>query len=671
MDQSFLSKLNPPQREAAEHVNGPLLVFAGAGSGKTRVITYRIANLVANHSIQPENILAVTFTKKAAEEMKSRIGDVFKTLRLDGSRLPTIGTFHSICANILRKEAGAAGLGINFSIYDSDDSESLVKELMLAADLDIKQFKPSLIHSMIGSAKNDLITPESYLLHNSGFIEDIVGSIYPKYQEQLSTLNAVDFSDLLMKTVLMLEKHPEVLKKYQNQFKYVLVDEYQDTNKVQYRLIQLITKDHTNLCVVGDDDQSIYKWRGADIKNIISFEKDFDNVKVVKLEQNYRSTKNIITAAVAVIKRNSERVDKSLWTDKEEGEPITVYQARDEKEEALYIVDEARTLSSKGVPLGDMAVLYRTNYQSRVIEEALLQTGVPYKLVGGFRFYDRKEIKDLLGYLRFIHNPKDDVSLYRIMNIPNRKMGPKSLADLVKLAKESSLSTGEFLILANILMNKRDIDATAHSFSEEDIKQVDSLIDRAGKFLSVISLFGDLYLSAGSMNVLEIIENVIAKVRYIEFIDDGSDAGTSRKENVQELKNVASTYAERESENSLHTFLLDINLIEQEQEKNKKEGSEGAITLMTLHSAKGLEFPFVFMPGVEEGILPHSRTFTEPLELEEERRLCYVGITRAQKKLWMTFTEGRSKLGGFEAQIPSRFLGEIPQDICEYYSYTY
>jgi DNA helicase-2/ATP-dependent DNA helicase PcrA len=667
----FLDQLNPEQKRAVEHSSGPLLVFAGAGSGKTRVITYRIANLIATHNIYPDNILAVTFTKKASEEMKERITSIFGELGFNTDILPTIGTFHSICAQILRSEGEVAGLGSNFSIYDSDDSEGVIKELMLADDIDIKQFKPKMIYSMIGSAKNDMISSKDYGLHYSGFIEDIVAEIYPKYQEHLENLNAVDFTDLLYRTVLLMGDNPEVLKRYQELYKYILVDEYQDTNKVQYKLITSLSQQHQNLCVVGDDDQSIYKWRGADIKNIISFEKDFNDVTVVKLEQNYRSTNNIITAAVAVIKRNNERVDKSLWTEKGSGDPITVYQARDEKDESIYIANEVTAMRQKGYNLGDMAVLYRTNYQSRVIEEAMIQKGIPYKLVGGFRFYERKEIKDILSYLRFINNPKDDVSLFRILNVPARKMGPKSIASLVKLARSLNLSSGNFLILSHILLNLPDVNPLDHGFDEANVKSFDGIYDEVGKFSTLINLFGGLYISSYEKDVVEMINEVLAKTKYIEFMDDGTDAANSRKENIQELKNVASTFVNKNAEKSLSMFLQNIALIEQEQEKNKKDISDGSITLMTLHSSKGLEFPIVFMPGVEEGILPHSRTFTDPTELEEERRLCYVGITRAKEKLWMSFADGRSKMGGFEEQIPSRFLGEIPQDLCEYYSYSY
>lgn len=663
----FFTHLNPEQKKAVEHVDGPLLVFAGAGSGKTRVITYRIANLIANHGVNADKILAVTFTKKAAEEMNERIRTIFDQLGFDYSVRPMIGTFHSICARFLRSEASKVDLSPNFSIYDSDDSENLVKELMLQANIDIKQFKPRVIQSMIGSAKNDMVGPNEYSLHYVGYVEDIVAQIYPDYQKQLIEMNAVDFSDLLYKTVEMFDKNKDIRDRYQEKFDQILVDEYQDTNKVQYKLIRHLSDGHQNLCVVGDDDQSIYKWRGADIKNIISFEKDFKKVTTVKLEQNYRSTANIIHAAVSVIQKNNERIDKSLWTSQEQGSPITVYQARDEKGEAQFVVDEISTLQRKGFKLGDIAILYRTNYQSRVLEEALLQNGVRYQLIGGFRFYDRREIKDLLSYLRVFNNLKDDMSLYRIINVPSRKMGPKSVANLVKVAREAGVSLGQLLVISYALDTGR-VDELR--FDQVAIDAVDKHLSEVMKNANVVDIFGSLYFFSLENDVLTLIDKVIDRVKYLDHVDDGSDAGYSRRENVQELRTVASSYAQREGDKSLNVFLQDIALIEQAQEESNKDLSEGAITLMTLHSSKGLEFPAVFIVGMEEGLLPHSRTFTEPQELEEERRLCYVGITRAKERLWLTFAESRSSMGGYTDQMPSRFLAEIPQDICEYYSWN-
>lgn len=432
---NILEGLNPQQKKAVMCTEGPLLVFAGAGSGKTKVITNRIAYLVTEKQVKPNNILAVTFTKKAAGEMQERVTAILESLGIKDGRVPTIGTFHSIGAMMLRQNASSIGLDNNFSIYDSDDSDNMIKEIMLERDIDIKQIKPSSVSYFISTAKNDMVSPEQFPYHFSGFVEDIVSEIYPIYQKQLQSQNAVDFGDLLYLTVKLLEENEGVKEKYQNKYKYLLIDEYQDTNTVQYKFAKLLSEKHHNICVVGDDDQGIYAWRGADIKNIQSFEKDFDNVTVVKLEQNYRSTKNVIKAAVHVIQQNNSRVDKVLWTDNDDGEKISIYQALDQEDEAEYVVSNIRLIQQKGIPLKDIAILYRTNYQSRAIEEALLKSALPYKLVGGFRFYERKEIKDIISYLRFCFNPKDELSLDRIINTPPRKMDLRLLQIYTLLQK--------------------------------------------------------------------------------------------------------------------------------------------------------------------------------------------------------------------------------------------
>lgn len=661
----ILGKLNPQQKLAVEHTEGPLLVFAGAGSGKTRVITNRIAYLITQKQVSPENILAVTFTKKAAGEMQERVLQLLKELSLSSIGTPLIGTFHSIGALLLRQNAKALGLSPNFSIYDSDDSENLVKEIMIEQDIDIKQIRPQSVSYFISAAKNEMVSPEKFHNHYGGYIEDIVANIYPLYQKQLLSQNSVDFGDLLYLPVKMLSENKEILERYQENFKYILIDEYQDTNNAQYLFAKLLSDKYKNICVVGDDDQGIYGWRGADIKNIQLFEKDFDNVKVIKLEQNYRSTANVINAAVAVIKQNNLRIDKSLWTEKGEGEHITVYQARDQDDEAQYVIDEIKTLKSHGISLCDIAVLYRTNYQSRVIEETLLKSGLPYRLVGGFRFYERKEVKDILSYMRFVYNLKDELSLNRILNVPTRKVGPKSVATLYEIAKECECSLGELLVagyeVANDLGKSLSLSATTYS-------KVESMLGELSKFTSLVNLFGSIYVQSQDTDVLSTIDLILAKTKYVEWMDDGSEAAEYRKENIEELKNVAGSYVQKYGNKSLDMFLQEINLIEQEQDKNE-DGSNNYITLMTLHSSKGLEFDNVFIIGMEEGILPHSRSFTDEDELEEERRLCYVGITRAREKLYMTFADVRRSREGFNTQIPSRFLGEIPQDICEYYSW--
>ncbi len=661
----ILGKLNPQQKLAVEHTEGPLLVFAGAGSGKTRVITNRIAYLITQKQVSPENILAVTFTKKAAGEMQERVLQLLKELSLSSIGTPLIGTFHSIGALLLRQNAKALGLSPNFSIYDSDDSENLVKEIMIEQDIDIKQIRPQSVSYFISAAKNEMVSPEKFHNHYGGYIEDIVANIYPLYQKQLLSQNSVDFGDLLYLPVKMLSENKEILERYQENFKYILIDEYQDTNNAQYLFAKLLSDKYKNICVVGDDDQGIYGWRGADIKNIQLFEKDFDNVKVIKLEQNYRSTANVINAAVAVIKQNNLRIDKSLWTEKGEGEHITVYQARDQDDEAQYVIDEIKTLKSHGISLCDIAVLYRTNYQSRVIEETLLKSGLPYRLVGGFRFYERKEVKDILSYMRFVYNLKDELSLNRILNVPTRKVGPKSVATLYEIAKECECSLGELLVagyeVANDLGKSLSLSATTYS-------KVESMLGELSKFTSLVNLFGSIYVQSQDTDVLSTIDLILAKTKYVEWMDDGSEAAEYRKENIEELKNVAGSYVQKYGNKSLDMFLQEINLIEQEQDKNE-DGSNNYITLMTLHSSKGLEFDNVFIIGMEEGILPHSRSFTDEDGLEEERRLCYVGITRAREKLYMTFADVRRSREGFNTQIPSRFLGEIPQDICEYYSW--
>lgn len=667
MDQDIIfDKLNPQQKKAVMCTEGPLLVFAGAGSGKTRVITNRIAYLIVEKKINPKNILAVTFTKKAAGEMLDRVRNILGLLDQDISNMPLIGTFHSIGAILLRQNAKEVGLLNNFSIYDSDDSENLIKEIMLERKIDIKQIKPKAISYFIEKAKNELVSPEKFPLHYVGYIEDIAGEIYVDYQKQLKAQNAVDFGDLLYLTVKMLDENEKIREKYQDRYKYILIDEYQDTNNAQYMFAKLLSEKHKNICVVGDDDQGIYAWRGADIKNIQSFENDFDNVTVIKLEQNYRSTKNVIDAAVSVIQQNNLRVGKNLWTENVQGEPITIYQSRDQEEEAEYVTDNIRNIMNNTL-LKSIAVLYRTNYQSRAIEEALLKTGIPYKLVGGFRFYERKEIKDIISYLRFIYNLKDELSLDRILNIPSRKMGPKSVKELHEIAKNCNCTIGEFLIGAYAIENEQYKDVLR--INGGIINRISKYEDKFNKFDNVISVFGSLYLECKDMDVLEIIDIVLERIQYIKWFDDGTEISQMKKENINELKNVAYTYMSRFGNESLEMFLNEINLIEQEQEKNK-DGSGDYINLMTLHSSKGLEFDYVFLIGMEEGLLPHSRAFVDENELEEERRLCYVGITRAKKKLFLTFAENRQTKNGYSTQIPSRFLGEIPQDICEYFSWN-
>ena len=661
----ILGKLNQQQKIAVESTEGPLLVFAGAGSGKTRVITNRIAYLITQKGISPESILAVTFTKKAAGEMQERVISLLKELNVGNESTPLIGTFHSIGALFLRHNAKYVGLSPNFSIFDSSDSENLVKDILVEQNIDIKQIKPKAISYFISAAKNEMVSPDTFPHHYGGFLEDITSEIYPLYQKQLLSQNALDFGDLIYLTVKLLSENERVLGKYQDMYPYMMIDEYQDTNTAQYMFAKLLSQKYQNICVVGDDDQGIYGWRGADIKNIQNFEKDFENVKVVKLEQNYRSTGNVISAATAVIQQNSLRVEKDLWTEKGSGNCISVYQANDQEDEALYVVDEIGRLKRSGVPLVDIAVLYRTNYQSRAIEEAFLKGGLPYKLVGGFRFYDRKEIKDILSYMRFIYNLKDDLSMSRILNVPTRKIGPKSVAKLHDLSRECKCSVGELIVGTYEVLNSLE---KSLSISPQVYANIENKMDPMKQFSMLVELFGGLYTQVHGLDVLSSIDLILRKSKYLEWIDDGSEEAEYKKENIEELKNVASTYAIRYKEKSLDMFLQEINLIEQEQSKNQ-DGTGNYANLMTLHSSKGLEFDYVFIVGMEEGILPHSRSFTDENGLEEERRLCYVGITRAKEKLYLTFSERRLSREGYTTQIPSRFLGEIPQDICDYYSW--
>ena len=661
---AILDKLNPEQKKAVQCTEGPLLVFAGAGSGKTRVITNRIAYLVSEKGVKPENILAVTFTKKAAGEMQERVVEILKDLGLDPEDKPTIGTFHSIGAMLLRQNPDKVGLDRRFSIYDTDDVEKLVKEIMKEQQIDIKQIRPKAVMSCMQTAKNDLVSPRNYSKHYGGFIEDITADIYPEYQKQLKAQNAVDFGDLLYLTVKMLDEDEEILKKYQEKFKYILIDEYQDTNTVQYKFAKLLSNKYKNICVVGDDDQGIYAWRGADVKNIQQFEKDFPEVTVVKLEQNYRSTRNVIEAASSVISQNNLRVEKKLWTDKGGGDTITMFQAQDQNDEAKFVSDEILRLQRQGVKLTDIAVLYRTNYQSRVIEEEMLRNGLPYKLVGGFRFYDRKEIKDILSYMRVVYNLKDELSFNRIVNTPTRKMGPKSVGYIHSLAKECRLPIMKMLIGAYMLTNDIHTDSI-----RIPLGKLQNNIEKIMKYSRIVDLFGALYFETRGADVSKIVDLILSKTKYIEWIDDGSEQAMYKKENIEELRNVTSEYSKNHKENSLEIFLQDINLIEQEQDKNE-DGSGKYVNLMTLHSSKGLEFNYVFMVGMEEGILPHSRSFTDENGLEEERRLCYVGITRAKEKLFLSFAENRQTRDGYSSQLPSRFLGEIPQDICDFYSWN-
>lgn len=618
MDKGILDELNEPQREAVLHSQGPVLILAGAGSGKTKALTHRIAHLITEHHVPPDNILAVTFTNKAAGEMKARVARILGLP--EGVSLPWLGTFHSIAARILRISGGAIGLSPNFTIYDEGDAKDLLKGIYKDLDLDPKQVNINAVKASISGAKNQLLSASDYTQYAQGHFQELVGKIYPLYEERLRAASALDFDDLLVRLVHLFEEHQAVLEQWQNRFTYIMVDEYQDTNKVQYLLIKKLAAAHRNLCVVGDDWQSIYAFRGATFRNILDFEKDWPDAKVIKLEQNYRSTGTILNAAQAVIERNVHRSKKELWTENGAGAPITVVDTTNERAEAEFILTEIASLGrSEGRRADDFAVLYRTNAQSRVLEEMFLRYNVPYKLIGALRFYDRKEIKDMLAYLRLIQNPTDQVALERIINVPARGIGPKTVRDLRLSGQDALMATS----------------AKVRAFFQ--------LMDRLRQLTQ-------------DRRPAEIIDLVAEETGYKAMVRDGSDEGESRWENIEELKSVAAGLTD------LSVFLEQVALVSDVD--NLTEDS-GAVTLMTLHAAKGLEFPVVFLVGMEEGIFPHSRSLMEPAEMEEERRLCYVGMTRARERLYLTSARMRMLYGSLQANLRSRFIEEIPEDLVD------
>lgn len=633
----ILAGLNPSQCQAVTQTDGPLLMLAGAGSGKTKTLTHKIAYLVAKKGIKPQNILAVTFTNKAATEMRTRINHLLGLSENDRSSLPYLGTFHAIANKILRREAINLGYPNSFLIYDESDAQAVVKGLMRRRGLDEKVFTPSSIRSAISSAKNELITSSQYARLASGRIQEVAAQIYPDYQAELKKAGAMDFDDLIMKLVLLLERNAEILQKYQNTFNYILVDEYQDTNTAQYRMIKLLADKHHNICVVGDDWQSIYSWRGANFQNILNFEADYPETTVIKLEQNYRSTQHILDSAHSVILRNATRSDKRLWTDLGSGEKVVIRQVGDERAEGQYVVDTINQLMSQDRSLhrADFAVLYRTNAQSRALEEVFLRANLPYQIVGGVRFYERREIKDCLAYLRFIYQPQDLVSLARIINLPPRGIGEKSwqvFTDYLRLDGMATLPA---------LQNAGEI-AGLSAKASKSLTEFGHLIERFAQMSATLS-------------VSSLIEQILRQSGYLTYLDDGSLTAQDRLENINEFIGVARRYDEL----GLEVFLTEIALVSDLDSYNV--GSD-AVTLMSLHASKGLEFDTVFIAGMEEGIFPHSRTFFEPSELEEERRLCYVGMTRAKARLHLLNASSRLLYGNTQHNVPSRFLSDIPTD---------
>lgn len=627
--------LNPQQAEAVINTEGPMLIMAGAGSGKTKVLTCRVANLLQK-GVRPYRILAITFTNKAAAEMRERVNNMSGPAAKD----VWLFTFHAFCARFLRMEIDKLpGYGGNFAIYDTADSQNLIKQILKEMNLDDKRFQPSGILSRISNAKNALQDAAAFARQAGDFYEQKVADIYSRYEQKLQLNNALDFDDLLMLSIKLLQENKEVREKYQERFDYLLVDEYQDTNHAQYLLTKFLAAKHRNICVVGDADQSIYGWRGADIQNILDFEKDYPDAKVIKLEQNYRSTQIILDAANAVIENNTGRKPKNLWTENKSGADIIYFQAVDERDEARFVIEQLQNLQrTENKKLGDMAILYRTNTQSRIFEEMLIKSGISYNMVGGLKFYERKEIKDIIAYLRVIFNPADSLSLLRIINVPKRGIGDASLAKIQAYAAANNVS------LFEAVSNAAAIDGLSSRF-------VSKLDDLAGIIFELMNL-------ANEAPVEDLIDRVLRDTGYLEELEnERTPQAQSRIDNLHELISVAQEFAASEEENNLENFLAHVALV---SDIDDTELGEDAITLMTLHSSKGLEFPVVFLVGMEEGLFPHARTLMDETEIEEERRLCYVGITRAKEKLFLSSTKMRTIYGNTVTYPPSRFLQEIP-----------
>ncbi len=633
------AKLNPEQKKAAVTTEGPVLILAGAGSGKTRVLTHRIAHLIIDKKVSPWNILAITFTNKAAKEMKERVESIC------GSADVWVSTFHSMCVRILHREIEALGYSKDFTIYDDDDQKKLISEIIAQKELSPKEYPAKDFLFVISDAKNKMEGPNKLKQLAANSREELFAEVYATYEEKMRKANALDFDDLLIKTVVLFHKFPEILEKYAKRFKYIHVDEYQDTNMVQYRLIRQLTSYWNNICVVGDDDQSIYGWRGADIRNILEFEKDFENSTVIKLEQNYRSTNNILETANAVIANNDSRKQKHLWSDKGDGSKIRVEELSDGRSEAYFVISEITEAYKNGASYNDFAVLYRTNSQSRVIEEMLLGSGIPYSVYGGQPFYGRKEVKDAVAYLRILTNPDDEVALRRIINVPKRGLGDSALSEVSNKAFETNDS-----MLGAILSTDPS--------------------EFSGRIRSKISAFSvlidELMTNSLLMEPKEFVDFMLDKTGLMEmYRQDKSDEAKDRLNNLEELSNASKTYFDDNPDATLQDYLVNIALVSEPSENDFFGSNNGKVTLMTLHSAKGLEFDTVFMIGMEEGLFPLSRAMDEKSELEEERRLCYVGITRAMKKLYLTYATVRFQFGETRANPPSRFIEELPKNRTE------
>jgi len=629
----LLDGLNNQQQKAVTASDGPVLVLAGPGSGKTRVLTHRVAWLVQELDVAPWRIVAVTFTNKAAREMRERLERILGPSRCRGL---TLGTFHATCARILRREADPAGISRNYAILDSDDQLRLVKQAIRDLNLDDKRYRPQAVHGAISRAKNELIPPEAY--STGSYYGEIVKRVYERYQALLVANSGLDFDDLLMYTVQLFDQHPDVLATYQERYRHVLVDEFQDTNQAQYALLRQLSGRHHNLFCVADEDQSIYAWRGADYRNIRRLRDDHPDLMTVLLEQNYRSTQTILDAARAVIRHNPDRTDKSLFTQRGTGVPIVVHEAYDQDEEAQFVVDTiAQLVAQEGARPGDCAVMYRTNAQSRAFEDAFIRAGLPYKLVGATRFYARREVKDLIAFLRLIHNPTEGVSMARVINVPPRAIGRKTVAVLEDAARTRGISIYEVL--------------KAIQLPEEDGPALGTRAQRA--LAAFLGMLEGWIAARAELTVVQVIDRVLEDTNYADYLRDGTEEGEERWANVLELRNVAGEYADL----TLTDFLADVALV---SDVDNLGDEVNAPTLLTLHSAKGLEFPVVFITGLEEGMLPHSRSLDDPDQMAEERRLSYVGLTRAEDRLFLTYAFVRTRYGESEPSVPSRFLEDIP-----------
>lgn len=628
----YLNGLNDRQREAVLHTDGPLLILAGAGSGKTKVVTHKIAYLIEEKGIFPGNILAITFTNKAANEMKERVG------RLLSTNVDTMwmGTFHSICVRILRRDIDRIGYNRSFTIYDRDDQITLIKECLKERNLDKDTYKEASVLAQISKLKDDMTDPDKFINQNyKDFYLRNIGELYALYQEKLKQYNALDFDDLIIKTVQLLKANSDILDYYQRKFKYVFVDEYQDTNKIQYELVKLLSDRYKNICVVGDGDQSIYGWRGADITNILNFEKDFQNSTTIMLEQNYRSTQNILNLANKVIRHNSERKDKNLWTENHEGEPIYYEELPDSEDEALFVANKIDELISQGYSLADCAILYRTNAQSRSFEDSFIRKNIPYKIVGGLKFYDRKEIKDIVAYLKVLQNPVDNISIKRIINVPKRGIGNATIDKVEEFAAETNDS-----IYGALLSNIPDLNARAKN-----------------SLKPFVDMMNNLMAKKEIMGVKDFIEEVINSTGYIKELErENTIEAQTRIENIKEFISVAIDFEMRTGESNLEEFLANVALL---SDVDKTSDTTNVVTMMTVHSAKGLEFPVVFLVGMEDGLFPITRALDSESELEEERRLCYVAVTRAEKLLFITNARVRTIYGNVNYTLPSRFIEEM------------